>query len=212
MESSVTPSHLTLNDLERSNSRSLRFWNFVSCKGAELGHMVLLNINKKPYMGSPMTLYYIWPWVTLERLISRLLRFQRLICHKAAVLGHMLLLNTNGESYMGIPKPPSHLTLSDIERSKLSGEYDLKLHSSLDFSIDLACSSEFLIQVCRKLPMSYQLQLWSRAEGPWTSCFIFYRKSNTDHYSTYNTNHYWIKAGKRYTMKPINRTMTRKDI
>ncbi len=30
-------------------------------------------------------------------------------------------------------------------------------------SVDLVCSSEFLIQVCRKLPMSSQLQLSSRA-------------------------------------------------
>ncbi len=30
-------------------------------------------------------------------------------------------------------------------------------------SVDLVCSSEFLIQVCRKLPMSSQLQLTSRA-------------------------------------------------
>ncbi len=37
---------------------------------------------------------------------------------KAAGLGHMLLLNrlnTNRKLYMGSPKPPSHLTLSDLE-------------------------------------------------------------------------------------------------
>ncbi len=36
----MTPSHLTLSDLERSNSRSLRFQSCVSYKGAELGHML----------------------------------------------------------------------------------------------------------------------------------------------------------------------------
>ncbi len=40
-------------DLERSKSRSLRFWSIMFHKGAELGHMLLLNINRKAYMGSP---------------------------------------------------------------------------------------------------------------------------------------------------------------
>ena len=54
MGSPMTLSHLTLSDLERSNSRSLRFRSLVSCKGAELGHMLPLNINGKAYMGSPL--------------------------------------------------------------------------------------------------------------------------------------------------------------
>ena len=37
MDGPMTPSHLTLSDVERSKSRSLRFRSFVSCKGAELG-------------------------------------------------------------------------------------------------------------------------------------------------------------------------------
>ena len=45
IESQMTPSHLTLRDLERSKSRSLRFRSLISRKGAELGHMLLLNIN-----------------------------------------------------------------------------------------------------------------------------------------------------------------------
>ena len=55
----------------------------------------------------------------LERSMSRSLRFQRPISRKATELGHMLLLNTSRKSYMGSPIPPSHLTLSDLERSKL---------------------------------------------------------------------------------------------
>ncbi len=51
----MTLSRLTLSDLERSNSRSLRFRRLTSCKGAELGDMLLLNINRKAYKGSPMT-------------------------------------------------------------------------------------------------------------------------------------------------------------
>ncbi len=51
MVSPMTLSHLTLSDLERSISRSLRFKTLISRKGPELGHMLQLNINRKPYMG-----------------------------------------------------------------------------------------------------------------------------------------------------------------
>ncbi len=42
MPSLITPSRLTLSDLERSKSRSLRFQSLISRKGAELGPMLLL--------------------------------------------------------------------------------------------------------------------------------------------------------------------------
>ncbi len=48
-------SDLTLSDLERSKSRSLRFQSVISREGAKLGPMLLLTINRKPYMASPMT-------------------------------------------------------------------------------------------------------------------------------------------------------------
>ncbi len=48
----MTLSHLTLCDLERSKSRSLRFRSIISCEGTEFGHMLLLNINRKAYMGN----------------------------------------------------------------------------------------------------------------------------------------------------------------
>ncbi len=51
----MVPSDLTLSDLERSNSRSIRFQSVISRKGAKLGPMLLLTINRKPYMASPMT-------------------------------------------------------------------------------------------------------------------------------------------------------------
>ncbi len=34
---------------------SLKFWKLTCHKGVALGHMLLFNINRKPYMGSPMT-------------------------------------------------------------------------------------------------------------------------------------------------------------
>ena len=46
----MTASHLTLSDRERSMSRSLRFRSLLFCKGAELGHMLV--INRKAYIGS----------------------------------------------------------------------------------------------------------------------------------------------------------------
>ena len=54
-ESIDTISHLILGDLERSISSSLRFQRLIiSRKGAELGHMLLLNTNRKSYVGSPI--------------------------------------------------------------------------------------------------------------------------------------------------------------
>ena len=38
---------------------------------------------------------------------------------EGAMLGDVLLLTTNRISHMGRPTAPSHLTLSDLERSKL---------------------------------------------------------------------------------------------
>ncbi len=51
---SSAPLDLTVSDLERLSSRSIRFQSLMSRKG-ELGHMLLLNINNKPYMRRPMT-------------------------------------------------------------------------------------------------------------------------------------------------------------
>ncbi len=54
MASRMTSSLLTLSDPERSKSRSLGFQSLISRKGAELGLMLLLTINRKPYMASPV--------------------------------------------------------------------------------------------------------------------------------------------------------------
>ena len=42
MGSPMTLSHLTLSDLERSDSKSLGFRSFITCKRAELGHMLTI--------------------------------------------------------------------------------------------------------------------------------------------------------------------------
>ncbi len=54
MGSPMTLSNLTLSDLERSKSRSLRFQSLTSRKGGLFGPMLLLNINRKPYAGNSM--------------------------------------------------------------------------------------------------------------------------------------------------------------
>ena len=82
MGSPTAPLDFTLSDLklqlERSNSRSLRYRSFISCKGPELGHMLLLNINRKPYMGSPIAPSHLI-LCHLERSKSGSLRFGGLI-------------------------------------------------------------------------------------------------------------------------------------
>ena len=55
MVSPMTPLHLTLSDLERSKSRSLRFQSLISRNGGELDPILLLTINREAYMVSPMT-------------------------------------------------------------------------------------------------------------------------------------------------------------
>ncbi len=55
MASPMTPSVLTLSDLERLTSRSFACQCLISRTGAESGPMLLLIINRKPYMASPMT-------------------------------------------------------------------------------------------------------------------------------------------------------------
>ncbi len=41
MGSPTVPFDLILGDLEKSNSQSLKLSGLISCKGAELGHMLL---------------------------------------------------------------------------------------------------------------------------------------------------------------------------
>ena len=53
MGSPMTLSDLTLSNLQRSKSRSLRLLSTIFCKGAELGHMLLLNMNSKLHIESP---------------------------------------------------------------------------------------------------------------------------------------------------------------
>ena len=178
MGSPMTLSHLTSvtltgQYLERSISRSLRIWNLISRKGAEIGKILILNINRKAYMDSPMTLSDLTA-SDLERSISKSLRFQRLISRKATELGHMLLLNINRKSYMGSPIPPSDLTLSDLDRSKLR----CRKWSKIDTCIVRYClrvNPRFQLiyksaENCRcHINCSYQAE----RQGPWTSCFRF---------------------------------------
>ena len=103
-------------DLERSISKSLRFRRFLSRKGADSGHVLLLNTNTKSHMGNLTAPSYL-TLNDLERLNSRSLRFGSLIpCKKEQGQAHVLL-NTNRKAYMGSPMTLSHLTLTDPESS-----------------------------------------------------------------------------------------------
>ena len=75
----MTPLGLTLSDPERSKSRSPRFVRPLYHKGAQLGTMLLLNINRIAYMGSPMAPSHLRD---LERLNTRPPRVQSLISCK----------------------------------------------------------------------------------------------------------------------------------
>ena len=92
MASLIIPPLLTLSELERSKSRSLIFQSLISRKGVELGPMLLLTINREPYMASimPSSLLLL---SDLERSKSRTLGFQDPISRKGAELGPMLLIN-----------------------------------------------------------------------------------------------------------------------
>ncbi len=61
----IALSHLTLHmlgNLERSYLRSLIFWSPISHEGAKLGHMLLININGKPYTWEVLIFDLQWPW------------------------------------------------------------------------------------------------------------------------------------------------------
>ena len=80
-------------------SRSLGFGSLVSCKGAELGPVLLLNINRKSHIESTMTSSHL-SLSGIERSNSRSLTFQSLMHRKGAELGHMLLLKIYREAYI----------------------------------------------------------------------------------------------------------------
>ncbi len=81
MGSPIAHMHLTLSNLEMSKSWSLGFRSLISRKGAHLGPMLLLNINRKLHMGSPMAPSHL-TLGDLERLRSRSPIFESLISRK----------------------------------------------------------------------------------------------------------------------------------
>ncbi len=172
MVSPMTLSHLkSVMTLKGQYQRSLKLWNLISRKGAGLGHMLLLSINRKAYMESPMTLSHL-TLNDLERSISRSPRFQRFISHKATELGHMLLLNIIRKSYIGSPIPPSHLTLSDLERLKLR----CWKWSDIDTCIVRYCVRvDPRFQLIYKCAENCQCHIYcscqAERQGLWTSCF-----------------------------------------
>ena len=99
-------------------SRTPRVQSLIARKGAELGHKLLLILNRKPYIMSPITPSPL-TLSDLQRSKSRSPRFRKLISRKGGYLGSMFLLNINTKPYMGSPNDTiAFLSLSDLERSK----------------------------------------------------------------------------------------------
>ncbi len=91
IDSRMTPSHLALSQgysvkvtqiVKPYNSLRSRPLSMCQATDKELGHMLLLNINRKPCMGSPLVRLHM-PLMTLRGLCQRRsLSFQRLISRK----------------------------------------------------------------------------------------------------------------------------------
>ncbi len=93
MEKSKTSIIWNTSDRRSNLSKIWHLW---------VGHMLLLNINRKVYMESPMTLSHL-TLSDLKGSNSRLLGFRSLIFCEGAELGHKLLLNINRKAYMESP-------------------------------------------------------------------------------------------------------------
>ncbi len=100
--------------------------------------MLLLNINRKVYMGSPKTLLHL-NLSDLERSKSEPLRFQTLISCKGAELGHMLLSKKSAEN--------GHLSYQLQVSSRAPRSMDLfvlnknssKIHSQRPYTMKAPC-------------------------------------------------------------------------
>ncbi len=119
----MPPSHLTLSDLERSNSRTQEISNLISCKdirfeiikGTQLAPILLLNIKGNPIWGLQLHTH-----LTLKELVRSKLRslgYESLASPTGAQLGQILLLPTNRKSYMGSTMAPLDLDLGLKSRS-----------------------------------------------------------------------------------------------
>ncbi len=111
MWSLLAPLYLTLNDRERSNSRSLKFRNLISRKGAELGHRLPLNVNWKPYMGVELH-HRVRPWGTLKGHCQGHMNFE--VLHLAKELRqYVLLIRSLIKSHIWAVKSHRHVWPSE---------------------------------------------------------------------------------------------------
>ncbi len=171
MANLMTLSLLTFSHLERSKSRSLRFQSLISRKGAELGPMLLLTINRQHYMASLM----LSPLLTLsdlERAKSRSLRFQTLISHKGAHLGPMLLLTYNRKPYMASQKPSSLWTLTYLTLPYVTLVMDGICHYARNKHIDSLYNIFIMVeqarnQVCTHFMNDLIYHTRATRKGPW---------------------------------------------
>ncbi len=76
-------SEFTLSDLERSDSRSLRFRSHTSHLGSELGHILLLKTDRKSNMGSSVVPSHL-TLGKFERSKARSFKFLSLLSQEGA--------------------------------------------------------------------------------------------------------------------------------
>ena len=88
-------------------------WRLVSRKGFQLGHVLLLNTNRKSHMSSTAPSHLTLS--DFERSMSRSLRFWKPRSRNGPKIGHMLLLKRNGKSFTGSPLMWLHLTLVTLK-------------------------------------------------------------------------------------------------
>ena len=93
-------SHLTLSELERSKSRSLRFQNITSRKGADLGRMLLCYMHQSESMYAESIGAITFDFSDPERLMSRSLRFRWFTSHKEAELDSSYNMTTAIHKYV----------------------------------------------------------------------------------------------------------------
>ena len=87
--SSAAPLYLAFSDLERPNSRSLKFRVDISRKGADLDHILLLNTNRKTYGESNGTIIFEFNLGDPEKSTSRSLRLRRHASQRSPVRSHV---------------------------------------------------------------------------------------------------------------------------
>ncbi len=107
-----------------------QFLGLISSKKAELGQILLLNINRKSYLESSVALSHL-TLSDLEKSKLRSVRFGSFISRKGVyILGPTLQFNINRKPIMRSPMSLWHLTSNWLWKIKIKATKILKSYSS----------------------------------------------------------------------------------